>query len=293
MEQQMKECDTKITQLKDTIGSQELSVDDVRKMERQKVRVEEQLQQKRDVLDGHENALKEAQEKWLKCFQLLQQTVDEYNSKGTSLELIPENAKLAKGQKLEIRLDEERALDGIVEMMGGVDVANVVKPYVQKLTEDYKSEAFNEKERVVELKENIESMESLSEQLAEDIEDIKQKITSCQEESTAEQEKLESEIKSKRRQLELLQTKITTLNDPKGTEATIEKYNAQYKQLQALQLKQDKENTAKKNAVAEEIRNAVEKAQKHQDFVKKAISEMNGYLKKKEEECMKLELLDS
>lgn len=170
MEQQMQECDTKITQLKDTIGSQELSVDDVRKMERQKVRVEEQLQQKRDVLDGHENALKEAQEKWLKCFQLLQQTVDEYNSKGTSLELIPENAKLAKGQKLEIRLDEERALDGIVEMMGGVDVANVVKPYVQKLTEDYKSEAFNEKERVVELKENIESMESLSEQLAEDIE---------------------------------------------------------------------------------------------------------------------------
>lgn len=58
-------------------------------------------------------------------------------------------------------------------------------------------------------------------------------------------------------------------------------------------MKQDKENTAKKNAVAEEIRNAVEKAQKHQDFVKKAISEMNGYLKKKEEECMKLGLLDS
>ena len=115
-------------------------------------------------------ALKEAQEKWSAIYQLLEQKVEEYNSQARQLELAPKTAKHAKGHNLEVQLKMDMAVDGVVKMMGGVDVAGAVKPHVKKLVKGYESEAANEKRRIVEVKDQIESAESSSEQLVEDIE---------------------------------------------------------------------------------------------------------------------------
>lgn len=112
---------------------------------------------------------------------------------------------------------------------------------------------------------------------------IKDKIAASRKEFTTEQELLQSEIQSKQRQLQILQSKITTLNDPGETESAIFKYEKQYKELLVSQKKQDKENVARKRAVTDEIRKVIEVAVEHSKFVQKAIDERNAYAKKKKE----------
>lgn len=169
MEGEMADCAKNIQRLKDTIGSQELSQEDVRRMTREKDRLDVQIEKQNDILNGHLNALKEADEKWSACLQLLERTVQEYNSKAANLELIPETAKHAKGEKLEVILDQGSAAVGIVQLMGGVDVAGAAKSHVGKFVKTYDREISTEKRRMMEVKENVEAVESSSSDLAENI----------------------------------------------------------------------------------------------------------------------------
>lgn len=169
MEAEMEDCAKTIQRLKDTIGSQELSQEDVRRMNREKDRLDVQIEKQNDILNGHLNMLKEAEEKWSACFQLLERTVQEYNSKATDLELIPETAKHAKGKKLEVILDQGSAAEGIVQLMGGVDVTGAAKSHVEKFVKTYDREISTEKRRMMELKENAETVETSGANLAENI----------------------------------------------------------------------------------------------------------------------------
>jgi hypothetical protein len=178
MEAEMEDCAKTIQRLKDTIGSQELSQEDVRRMQREKDRLDVQIEKQNDILNGHLNMLKEAEEKWSACFQLLERTVQEYNSKATDLELIPEAAKHAKGKKLEVILDQDSAAKGAIQLMGGVDVAGAAKSHVEKFVKTYDREILTEKRRMIEVKENVEAVESSGADLAENI-DVSLISTPC------------------------------------------------------------------------------------------------------------------
>lgn len=324
MEAEMADCAKTIQRLKDTIGSQELSQEDVRRMNREKDRLDVQIEKQNDILNGHLNALKESEEKLSACFQLLERTVQEYNSKATNLELIPETAKHAKGKKLEVILDQDSAAEGTMQLMGGVDVAGAAKSHVEKFVKTYDREILTEKRRMMEVKENVEAVESSSANLAENIDVslisiaclvchssflvahhtflftcinplkfIKERIVRSQEECDAEQQQLESEVKAKKKELERLNTKISSLNDPQSIEAAIEKYNAQYTQLQTQQKKEEKEHAATLRAVSEEIRRALELAEELQEHKRKTLNKQKGHLEGAIEFASQLKLLDS
>jgi kinetochore protein NDC80 len=309
MEKSMEEITQNIHRLNQSIQNQELTVDDVRKMERHKLRLEEQYAHKKTVLDGHANAVKEAREKYAHCIELLSAAVEEYNSKAVGLELIPATAKNAQGRQWKMVLnDKADTLEGLL----GLDVESVVR-HVKKVGEGYDRETKEEKRRANELKERIGELEVESEELDQVMEvrlfvlllqiqpqsnvltsivfatthifqTINDKITQRQEESTTEQEKLQSEIQAKQRQLHLLQSKITTLNDPSDTNATIATCEKRYKELQALQKKQEGEIVAKKQAVMEEIRKAVQASVDLDKFAEKVFEERNAYAKRRLEE---------
>ena len=169
VEAKMEDCAKTIQQLKDTIGSQELSQEDVRRMNREKDRLNEQIEQQNDILNGRLNMLKEEEEKYLSCFQLLERTVQEYNSKATDLELIPETSKHAKGKKLGVVvLDQASASEGIVQLMGGVDVAGAAKS-AEEIVKTYDRKISTEKSRMMKLKEDAEAAEQVAAHLADDI----------------------------------------------------------------------------------------------------------------------------
>lgn len=166
MEASMEEISNNIERLKSVIGKQELTVDDVRKMERHKLRLEEMCAQKKSVLDGHLNAIKEAEEMYAKCMELLNAAVEEYNSKARGLELIPETAKNAHGRKVEITVNANaHTMQGLL----GVDIDTVVD-HVKKVGDGYVRKMKDEKSRARELKERIDALEAESEELDQVIE---------------------------------------------------------------------------------------------------------------------------
>lgn len=168
-EREMEDSSTKIEQLRLTIDGQELSQEDVRRMEREKARIEEQIARQGSILEGQVAALKEAKEKWCAIYKLLEQKVDEYNARARQLELIPQTAKHARGKRFEVKLDGDMAAEGVVNLMGGVDLAGVVEPHVTKLVKDYESETANEKRRMAVVKDLIKAMEVSKEKLVEEI----------------------------------------------------------------------------------------------------------------------------
>ncbi len=170
MEQEQEDCVKKIEQLKQTINGQELSQEDVRRMEREKARIDEQISKHSNVLEEHVAALKEAKEKWCAVYQLLEERVTEYKMKARQLELTPKNAKHAKGEIMDVLLDKSKAADGEVELMGGIDIGRIMKEHISKTVQEYESKILKEKTRLNDVKGQIVTSENSFVKLLEDIE---------------------------------------------------------------------------------------------------------------------------
>ena len=80
LESEAESIERRIAQLKETIGSQELSKEDVRQIKREKARVEEQAAKQAASLEEKKAGLAEAKEQWEKVYELLEPTVDRYNA---------------------------------------------------------------------------------------------------------------------------------------------------------------------------------------------------------------------
>ncbi len=122
---------------------------------------------------------------------------------------------------------------------------------------------------------------------------MKERIKTTQEECIHTQQELESQISSKRRQIQLLQSKISSLDSPDEADATIQKYNRRYEELLEIQKKNRDEMRANMKAVNDEIRNAMELVKKYEEYKKEKVDEVMRYVEEKKEEVDKLRLLDS
>lgn len=90
-----------------------------------------------------------------------------------------------------------------------------------------------------------------------------------------------------------MNSRITSLNDPKGIESEIKKYDNVYKELQDRQRKEERENLAKMKAVSDEIRHAYTLAKEDEAKKIQLFNDMNDYISQKMEECESFKLLDS
>lgn len=170
MEQEMKDYVQRIEQLKITVGGQELSGEDVRRMKRDTERYKEYIAKETSKLDGHVAAHREAQEKWSAVYKLLEETVDKYNTKARQLELIPQTAENSKGLIFEVKLDKSKAAEGELEMMGGMDIASVLEGHVMDVVRQYDGYTASEQRRKVEVESKIRTMKNSLVQTIENIE---------------------------------------------------------------------------------------------------------------------------
>ena len=98
--------------------------------------------------------------------ELLNTAVEEYNSKARGLELIPEKAKNANGEKIEIQLSEKKgeSLEGLL----GLDIDSVVA-HLKKVADGYAKETKEQKMQMNDLKERLIILEAESDELEQEI----------------------------------------------------------------------------------------------------------------------------
>ena len=107
------------------------------------------------------------------------------------------------------------------------------------------------------------------------------------------QERLETSINDKVRQLQSLNTKISSLSDPFLIESTIAKSDAEYKQLQLQQDMEEKEQLSQEKAVTDEIQTALMHLKEYEVAMRERFGEMCTYVRQRKEDCEKIKLLDS
>ena len=122
---------------------------------------------------------------------------------------------------------------------------------------------------------------------------IEDKIKACQEECEAAREKLESDIDAKRRQHDLLATKIASLDDPRGVESAIARYEGECEELESRRRRQEEDIVASKRAAADELRDALAKAQEYEERKGEVLADVDSYLERKRGEAEQVKPLDS
>ena len=129
---------------------------------------------------------------------------------------------------------------------------------------------------------------------------IEHRITSSEYECKSKKAKLEGDIQDKPRQLETLNDRISSLNDPKGIETTIKEYNDEYEQLQSrmkavfmlakekLLISWKEFEDATKRASEEEKQRLIDEAEEKMISLRDEISQLKSDLSRVKFDCCSL-----
>ena len=164
-ERQTAEGVAQIGRLRATVAGQELSQEDVRRMQREGARAAARVAERREARAGHAAALAEALDRRRAVLGMLERTADEDNATARRVGL----ASAVEGGH-EVRLAPGRAEECVAALLGDVDLDGVVGPRVEELAREHERKTASETRQIAKVKDQIELMESSSEQVVEDIE---------------------------------------------------------------------------------------------------------------------------
>lgn len=158
----------KIAALRERIEGQELSIDDVHKMESEQRRVKEQLQRVSAQRQQNKEELWETEAELTKLLEGLDGVVDDYNTKLSELLLVLEDATGAANFKMGIK--KQHLDSGDQSLLLGVDLYAQVRPYLSR----QKSELLAQMTRCRrELQEALDNLDASEEAFTEALDKLK------------------------------------------------------------------------------------------------------------------------
>ena len=166
--EQVDHMTSKIQVLKERVQGQELSVDDVRKMESEQLRVKEMLQRVSTQRQQCKKELWEAEAELSKLLEELDGVVDDYNTKLSELLLVLDDPSGATKFKLSVK--KQHLESGDQSRLLGVDLYAEVRPYLSRT----KSEMTSQMSRFRhELQESLDALDASEEAFTEALDKLK------------------------------------------------------------------------------------------------------------------------
>ena len=162
---------SKVEGLKEAILTQELSLEDVRRMQNEKARIEEGIARTARSKNELNEAIGESNADLLQTMEQLQIGVASYNEKALRLQLIPQTAENARGQKYTLIVQTDQLKEGDQSLfLGGVDLKNAVLPSITRLKIDYKNLTAKERQSILDILNEQETSEDMLRRTVDDIE---------------------------------------------------------------------------------------------------------------------------
>jgi len=275
-ESELEKKKMEIKKLEEIIGSQKLSVDDVRRMETEKSRAKESIERAAALKKEYNKTLWESERELDRRLEQLEEIVSKYNARASELLLIPETAPNARGKNFMIKVQKEHAEDRYrSHLLGGVDVEGMVSPSIRHLKGSYSDRTDQARREILDL---LDREEASNEQLAETTdksEMLAEKIKKNEEIITKEKKEHGVSLSVRLKEIELLETKISSIRDPMALEAAITKYQKQCAQLEALRRQHHEKNVAKKKAVQQEINEAIRACADHKEYTQRRLNQLS------------------
>jgi len=267
-----------VVELKAKVACQDLSAEDVRRMQGERARVEDGLEKALAFKQQYSKDLWEAETELTKVCDELEAAASVFNSKATELQLVPETAKHSQGKKFKIVVKKELAEESDTNLMlGNVDIKNEARPVIAQLKETMTGNMNVAKQELLNL---LDQEEQAEEQLNEALSlatTLENRARRAEEQYTKEKEQLDATIAELVAETEEAETKTTQLRDPMALETAIARNQTRLNQLKALREEKLEAAAARKEAVHNEILKALNMCADHKDYIQMQLGELKSY----------------
>ena len=279
---------SKVEKLKESIGNQELSLDDVQKMKNERKGVEEAFERAFSLRDQRRSALWEIESEVEKSWTDLESFISDYNSHVGDLKLLPMVA--SKGVEMTAVIDKDAALDPNPSKLLAIDLPGSIQPVLTPCQEEYSSLISDSKWKYQEALDKLEKSEEAFTEALERHRIVENKIDKCEEIMEAEREVQDAKLGVRIREAESIETKVASLRDPVALEEQMAQFERQCAELEAMRQQYEEDNVARKTAVCEEVDRALLAIQEYDKFCLDKIMEVQQYKKNNRSNYGKLKI---
>jgi len=258
LEIEMAKLDQNIKDMQVIVNTQTLSVDDVRQMQLKRIQLEQETTRAASLKQEYHKVLWETETQVKRRLHELESTVEEYNTKAASeLQLIPKTALHAGGKVFYARVENKHMNNEQGALLGGVDMKCMVQPHLLQMQSKIGSRVLQAKDQLAFLLENMKTTEEDLKVMQAKIKDLEITGDLTHIAFKEQEEKHRNAFSSIISEINVIQSKISSLKDPAGTEVAIKRIREKCSELEALRREEQAEAAALKMAVANEVDTAL------------------------------------
>ena len=274
---QLERVAARIDELKVTIDSQELSVEDTKKMKNELEGIEEAYDRTITLRDQRRKTLWDIDSELKKSWNDLETVLSDYNAQLSELNLLP--LVSAKSINMRATLDKAAVDDADMTKLIGVDLVASVIPALASSKQQYNEKLSESKWKFQEALDKLESSEEGFTESHDKLKIIDAKIGKCEETLQAERNANDGKLAVRVREAVSMETRVVALRDPVALEEQMAQYERQCTELESLRQKHEEQNIARKRDVSEEIQRACNAIMEYDERCSKQINEIQIYRK--------------
>jgi kinetochore protein NDC80 len=269
----------RVEELKNSIGSQALSLQDVQKMQNELKGVEEAIDRAIASKDEYRKSLWESQSEIENLLSELESIASVYNSQLGELSLLP-FAPTENDQAI-VTIDRNALAEGGQPQLLGADLQHSVQSSMQACKQVYADKIAEAKAKYQESLDQVERSEEAFAEALESLKIIEAKIEKHEETLEVEKEAQEAKLEVRSREATSMEAKIASLRNPVALEEQMAQFERQCAELEALRMKHEQENVTRKKAAYDEIAKACASIREYDEFCQNKIVEVQRYRKDK------------
>jgi kinetochore protein NDC80 len=264
-----------VNDLKKTIGSQEFSVNDIHKLESELKGLTESTDRAITLRDQKRKALFEAEAKLASMCNDLDSKIAEFSGKIAELRLVPDLG--SKFRNLQVSVNKEKLLQADLCESLGVDLVGYVQPLAQSTKEEYLQKVDQTKVLYHKTMDQTNHLEDCCKEAEAKLKISSDKVMKYDQTLESERKTQDATVAVREREVESIETKIASLQDPVALEEQMAAYERQCAELQALRLEREENNMAQKRAVLIDINSACQIITDHDAYLENKITELKQY----------------
>jgi kinetochore protein NDC80 len=279
---------TRVKELNDRLANQDLSLEDVQKMENERKGVEEAIDRAVTLRDQRRSALWEIESELEKLWSDLESFASDYNSNLGVINVL--DVVAIKGILMKATVNKDVAQDPNPTKLLAVDLPGLVHPTLASCKEEYTKLLSESKWRYQEALDQLAISEEEFTEALEKLRIIESKMDKCEEVMEAEREAQEAKLAVRAREAESMEAKVASLRDPVALEEQMAQFERQCAELEALRQQHEEINIARKKSVCEEIEYACEQMKEYDEYCLAKIREVRHYREEKQATYGKLRM---
>ena len=269
-----------IADLKITISSQEMNIDDLSAMESELKGLSEAMDRALSLRDERRKTLAAAEKELQIVCTKLEEIVEQYNSRLSDLQLSPEHAPTLA--KLKASLKKENLAETDQSKVICVNLKQTAIPTIDSWMDDFRTENRKVKAEYQDTLDRVPTVKDACKAAENKLLIIQEKTSKCETTLQNEQTAHDAKLAVHRREVEAMEKKVAARRNPITLEEQIAAYERQCAELEALRVQHEEDNVARRLAVQDEIEQAIQLMKDHEDLLRRKRQEVAEYWEKKE-----------